>query len=142
MQARRRLLVLPVLGLFAGGISGCSTHGLALRQDDRVSITAPKDGAEVRLPMTVRWTAHDIDLGPGASSFGVVVDDAPPRPGDTADDRVVRTTATSAVLDHLGATNRPGGQGGHEITVILLDAHGRRQGEGAWQVRIDLKATT
>ena len=54
---------------------------------------------------------------------------------------MVRTTSTSVVLDHLGATNRPGGQGGHEVTVILLDAHGKRQGEGAWPIRIDLRTT-
>lgn len=121
-----------------GLLFGCAVDGLAMRQDDRVSITAPGDGDDVTLPVTVRWTADDVDLGPGGLSFGVVVDAALPRPGRPADDTVLRTRDTSVVLDQLGSSNRPGGRGGHKITVILLDEHGRRQGEGAWRVRVDV----
>ena len=119
---------------------GCGVSDLALREDDRVSITSPGDGDDVRLPLTVRWTASDLDIGgPDGVTFGVVIDDALPRPGKEADDSVLRTTETSIELDQLGSANRPGGRGGHEITVILLDDEGRRQGEGAWRIRIDLE---
>jgi hypothetical protein len=128
--------VVPALATLVG----CGVHDLALREDDRVSITSPGDGDDVRLPLTVRWTAHDLDGG-GAhgTTFGIVIDEALPRPGKVPDEHVLRTTRTSIVLDQLGSSNRPGGRGGHVITIIRLDGEGRRQGEGAWRIRIDLK---
>jgi hypothetical protein len=131
--------MLPALAVLVG----CGVHDLALREDDRVSITSPGDGDDVRLPITLRWTAHDLDVG-GAdgTTFGVVIDDALPRPGHAANDRVLHTTRTSIVLDQLGSANRPGDRGGHQLTVILLDDQGRRLGEGAWRIRIDLEKDT
>jgi hypothetical protein len=131
------LLTLPVLA----GIAGCSTRGLAFRQDDRIDVVTPADRAAVDLPLTVRWTARDL---PAGAAFGVAVDVAPPRPGrpPDEDDQVVRTRATSVTLDHLGTSSRPGGQGGHRITVFLLDRDGRRLGEGAWRVDVRLEEET
>jgi hypothetical protein len=126
------MLLVPALA----ALSGCGIHDLALRQDDRVDITSPGDGDDVQLPLTLRWTAEDLAPGTG---FGIVIDDALPRPGEEAGEQVIRTDGTSAVLDQLGPSNRPGGRGGHQLTVVLLDADGHRQGEGAWRVRIDLE---
>jgi hypothetical protein len=127
------LLTLPVLA----GIAGCSTRGLAFRQDDRIDVVAPSDHAAVDLPLTVRWTARDV---PDGASYGVAVDVAPPRPGRApgADDQVVQTRDMHVTIDHFGATSRGGGQGGHQVTVFLLDGNGRRLGESAWRVDVRL----
>lgn len=125
---------MPVLA----GLAGCSTHGLAFVQDDRVEVVAPHDQQDVSLPLTVQWTAADI---PNGASFAVAVDAVPPRPGDAPDkdEQIVRTADTQVVLDHLGATSRAGGQGDHQITVFMLDEQGKRLGEGAWRVDVSLK---
>jgi hypothetical protein len=128
------LLSLPVLA----GITGCSTRGLAFVEDERVDVVAPADRSDVALPLTVRWTAGDL---PAGASFAVAVDATLPRPGrlPDEDDQVVRTADTSVVLDHLGATSRPGGRGLHQITVFLVDGRGRRIGESAWRVDVHLE---
>jgi hypothetical protein len=130
------LLSLPVLA----GIAGCSTRGLAFVDDERVDLVAPADRADVALPLTVRWTARDL---PAGASFAVAVDSPLPRPGRTPDEdaQVVRTSETSVVLDHLGASSRPGGRGLHQITVFLVDGHGERIGESAWRVDVHLEGT-
>jgi hypothetical protein len=132
---RRWLLVLPVFV----GLAGCSTHGLAFVQDDRVNFIAPLDRTTVTLPLTVRWTAAHI---PSGATFGVVADAAPPRPGHVLakDADVVRTTHAKATLDHLGPSSRSGEGGLHRITVFLLDANGTRLGESAWRVDVHLKS--
>ena len=130
MRGRTWLLTLPA----AACLVACSTSGLALVEDDRVDVLAPADRSDVTLPLTVRWSAHDL---PAGTAFGVVVDEALPRPGQEADEEVIRTTDTSVVLDQLGAASSS--DRGHDITVILLDPEGRRLGEGAWQVGVDVE---
>lgn len=71
-------------------LSGCGVRGLNFVEDDRVTITSPDDRAEVRLPLTVSWSARDFDVtGPDggtrrdAGYFGVFVDRAPQPPDRT-----------------------------------------------------------
>ena len=70
-------------------LTACVPQGLAFRVDDRLTITAPKDRAEVSLPLTVSWSIRDFTIiGPGGTPagdqsgyFGVFVDQAPQPPG-------------------------------------------------------------
>jgi hypothetical protein len=72
-------------------LSGCVSQGLAFRVDDRLTITAPGDRAEVTLPVTVRWSIRDFDVvkpgqagsrpGTDAGYFAVFVDGTPQPPG-------------------------------------------------------------
>ena len=144
---------------------GCAVRGLEFVEDTRVDIVAPKDRAEVRLPVTLRWTVEDFEVGPGQGSFGVLVDRAPPRPGKTlawlfrgdvgckgagaalcasprvlADRAIFATTETSLTLEQVPrlAGNEAQRQL-HEATVVLLDRHGRRIGESAWSVQFELE---
>ena len=71
----RRLLAALLLSALA---PACGVEGLNFVQDDRVTITAPRDRAEVRLPVTIRWKAEDFD-----GTYAVFVDRAPVPPGET-----------------------------------------------------------
>ena len=70
-------------------VTACVPQGLAFRIDDRLTITSPKDRAEVTLPLTVSWDIRDfVIVGPGGQPrgkasgyFGVFVDQAPQPPG-------------------------------------------------------------
>lgn len=135
-------------------LSGCVPQGLAFRVDDRVSITSPKDRAEVTLPLTVSWTAHDV-----ADRFAVFVDRAPQPPGkplswvarkdhscrasdDCPDEQylaargIYSTTGTHITFDQLPRSSDNGQKERHTITVVLLDAAGKRIGESAFQVNV------
>jgi hypothetical protein len=69
--------------------AACVPQGLAFRIDKRLTFTAPKDRAEVRLPLTVSWQMRDFTIvGPGGAPagdqsgyFGVFIDQAPQPPG-------------------------------------------------------------
>ena len=70
-------------------VTGCVPQGLAFRVDKRLTITSPKDRAEVTLPLTVSWNIRDFTIvGPGESPqardsgyFAVFIDQAPQPPG-------------------------------------------------------------
>jgi hypothetical protein len=70
--------------------SGCGVEGLNFHKDERVTITAPADRAQVRLPLTVTWRSRDFEVKgkdgsarPDAGYFGVYVDRAPQPPQKT-----------------------------------------------------------
>lgn len=148
-------------------LSGCGVHGLDFVKDERVDIVAPVDRSKVTLPVHVRWSAHGVDVGPDAGAFGVFVDRAPPPPGQSlswpfrndiackaADGRrlcasqtflagrgVHRVTATAFRVDHVSRlTGNDRSRQFHEVTVVLLDGHGRRRGEGAWSVEFEVRS--
>ena len=128
------------------------------RDDDRVDITAPRDRQHVAAPLTVRWTTKGLTLGEegGPAQFAVFVDRAPIHPGQSlravGDDACRRTPGcpdesylrdryifltrgTSLTLDTLPAKsgpNRTGAKDAHDVTIVLVDAEGRRAGETAW----------
>lgn len=70
-------------------VAGCVPQGLAFRVDDRLTITSPKNRAEVTLPLTVSWEIRDFTVvGPGDATtgsksgyFAVLIDQAPQPPG-------------------------------------------------------------
>ena len=149
----------PVAVAVAGGLllTGCSVGGLAFREDDRVDIVEPADRAEATLPVTIRWTADEVEADDGGPFFAVFVDRAPIRPGQSlralADDTCNRTEGCPDIayfrdrhvyvtdelevtLDALPARSgqRTAADDRHEATIILVDAEGRRRGEAAYTV--------
>jgi len=148
------LLLIPL------AVGGCGNGGLQFRQDDRVDITAPTDRARVVAPLDVRWTTKGLVLGEagGPARFAVFVDRAPIRPGQdmsaVGDDACRRTAGcpdegylrdrfiyltrkTSLTLDTLPAkstSNRTSAKDTHDVTIVLVDADGRRRGESSWSV--------
>lgn len=153
---------IAVLGaVVLAAVSACSTSGLDFRADDRLTITTPADRSGVRVPVPVAWTLEDPL--PSETSFAVLVDVSPPRPGTSiadllpedqrnpeACDTACQTAAlaargvllTSARDVVIPALPRPAGMSDeqarrHRITVIALDAEGRRAGELSDSVDVD-----
>ena len=146
-------------------LPACGVNGLSFKADTRVDIVRPGDRDEVRLPLTVEWTVRDFAVGPGKGSFGVLLDQEPPRPGKTLSwlfrgDRsckgetgealcktrefleqrkAYQTTETSFTIDlvpKLAGNDRR--RQFHEFTIVLLDRDGTRVGEGAWSVQFQV----
>ena len=153
---RRALLVACAVALLT---SACAVSGLSFRQDDRLSFVTPRDRSEVRLPVTVRWDVRDFDV-PGDGSFAVFVDRAPQPPGKSltwlargddacraadgcpnaawyAERDVFTTTNTAFTIERL-PRQADGRRDLHEVTVVLLDAAGRRVGETGWTLQLQV----
>lgn len=138
---------------------------LSFLPDRRLSMVAPEEEEEVRLPLVVKWDVEDFPLEDG-NHFGVFVDTdipspdnvvrlrvctdrelLPPAPGEFRGlcsdqrDKIFFTAETSFTLEcfeprfNLGARRL----NDHQVTVILLDAEKRRVGEAAASVpfRVD-----
>ena len=141
------LLVLVVLA----GCSQFGVEGLALRIDRSLSITAPANRSRVDTPLHVEWT--DTASRPGGS-YLVLIDRSPMPPGETirwfakgdADCATTPTcpdelylarrgvtVATSTSVDITIVPPLKGSREGafHELTIVRLDAEGRRDGEMA-----------
>jgi hypothetical protein len=154
-----RRVALAVAAAVALVTPACGVHGLDFVKDERVHITAPSPNSEVRVPFTVRWRVEDF-----AGSYGVFVDRAPPGPGRTlasladgdsvckatkgcpdeaylAAHRAFTTTDTSFRIDQLPELTRDRAREAHEVTVVLLDEHGRRVGESAFRVEFHIRRT-
>lgn len=148
--------VLPALALL---MSACGTNGLSFQLDQRVSLRTPSDHADVTLPLTVTWTVKEFAVGNGAGSFGVLIDRTPPPAGKGLDwlfrnddscvdgckdpayralQGVYETTQTGIVFKEIPVHPDRGDANRHEVTVVLLDADGRRVGEGAWSREFDV----
>lgn len=121
-RALALLLLVPLL-------AGCS--GLLFRDPGVLEVTFPPDRAFVDLPLRIDWD-YDRD---DADAFAVFVDKTPPRPGATIDEAFepddrggIHVTNTSTIL--LEEIARKGGpereRDRHEISIIALDAEGRR----------------
>jgi hypothetical protein len=151
-------------------LAGCGFSHLAFTTDDRLHFLAPTPRALVRLPVTIRWDiSHFEVLSPGSTAtgspsgsegyFGVFVDRAPVRPGQSisavADrscrrtpgcvsagylaDRGVYTTWEDAVIIRQVRVDSYQSTQTHEATVVLLDPAGRRIGESAWYIDFRMK---
>jgi hypothetical protein len=153
----RRVALLLVVALLG---SGCGVSGLAFQQDDRLTFVSPDDRTEVTLPITVTWDVEDFDVGDGTGSFAVFVDRAPQPPGKTlawlardddacrvddgcpgvewfAERNVFPTTENELTIERLPAED-DGRRELHEVTVVLLDEEGRRVGETAWTLELQV----
>ena len=127
----------------------------SLVSDQSLALTAPAPLTTVSPPFVVSWTTS----GHRHSRFGVFVDQSPIAPGQTL--RVLATTqcqrepgcrpdasylaglgvyVTSSdhvrvpVLQPLAGTDEQDAHPVHTVTVVLMNAQGRRIGEAAWQV--------
>jgi hypothetical protein len=160
---RRLPLALVAVALVIGALltSGCGVSGLAFRQDDRLSFVAPRDRSTVTLPITVQWRVEDFHVGEDAGSFAVFVDRAPQPPGEPlawlarnddscrvadgcpderwyAERDVFRTMDLELTIDRLPARTDDRREW-HEVTVVLIDTHGRRVGETGWTVEFQVE---
>ena len=145
--------------------AACGVQGLSFVQDKRVDIVRPSDRSKVHLPVKVQWTVKDFPVGAGGGSFGVFVDRAPQPSGRPlawvvrdepgckgsgaatcttpeflAQRNIFRTTDRSFTVEQVPRlTGSEYERELHEVTVVLLDAHGVRDGEGAWSVQFQVK---
>jgi hypothetical protein len=156
----RRTGVALVALVMSVASAACTTHDLAFRKDHRVKIVAPASQSTQTLPVNLRWTSKNLFAG---ATFAVFVDRQPMGPGHTlrsiadddckrqagcpnaawlADHHIYLTKATSLRLETLPADNkgeRYGAGHGHEITIVLLNDRGTRQGEAAFATDFSLK---
>ena len=141
---------LLVAALLLSG-AGCGRE-LNFARDDRVSIVAPEENATVTLPLELSWSVEDF-----VGRFAVFVDRSPMRPGKDVrslvprEDEVCRanprcpdenwlsargvylTSSPSLVVRSVPDKRSSDRQADrHEVTIVLLDEQGRRQGEGAF----------
>src|SRR4051794_29912133 len=154
-------------------VSGCGiadAKGLNFRVDDRLHFQSPKDRSSVHLPLTISWRMDDFHVAeqgsdaPSASAgyFGLFVDRAPIRPGQTLAARCKcdpfeggdRNCPTASYLtgkqifpttdDHVTLQNLANIAGNkdkkqlHTFVVVLMDTAGRRIGESAWELDLRL----
>ncbi|MBI4729974.1 MAG: hypothetical protein HY775_10840 [Acidobacteria bacterium] len=134
-------------------LTACRVSGIALVQDDRVTIVAPEDHGTVTLPFDISWRTRDLDEG---TTFALFLDRTPIAPGTTlvalfddavcardpscpSDDALLgfgvrRTVQTSLLIETLPPTDRPSAPDMHVATLILLNASGSRIGESAFSV--------
>ena len=131
--------------------SACAMSGLSFVADTRVKILEPEENEEVPVPFTVEWTVEDYD-----GAFVVFFDRSPMRPGQDllslvpegdacraapgcpdaawlADRNIYVTDANRVVIERLPElrdNNRA--QDRHDVTIVLLDSHGRRSGESSF----------
>jgi hypothetical protein len=144
-------------------LAGCQLHGIDLVQDTRLRINVPVDRSTVTPPIEVRWTAHGIP--PAERRFLVIVDGSPQPPGKGVDwfarnDDICRATPgcpDTRYLEnqHIFLTRKtrltipalaphpdepPVRRNRHDVTVVLIDAQGRRVGETAGFVEFTVRA--
>ena len=146
-------VVATSLVLAASVLTGVGCAGQQLVADTRLSITSPRSRTTVEVPVTVRWTMRSPVPG---GSYAVFVDREPIKVGQTvrsvidasdgackadpscpdaaylAAHDVYVTTATDVTIDHVPVLRSDRSNPEHEVTVILLDPHGRRTSESAW----------
>lgn len=152
MGVKARWYRLAVLGVAVSVFaSGCAVRGLSFVADTRLEIVGPEENEEVSLPFSVDWTVDDYE-----GSFAVFFDRSPMRPGRDlrslvpegdacraepgcpdaawlADRNIYVTDANRVVIERLPErrdNNRA--QDRHDVTIVLLDSHGRRSGESAF----------
>ncbi|MCU1602809.1 MAG: hypothetical protein JWO22_3518 [Frankiales bacterium] len=141
----------------AVSITGCS--GLEFRQDRRLSFTSPKADALTTVPVKLSWSMKDYATGPDSAQYAVFVDTAPIKVGQTVRSLVPPNTAAGSVEPLLNAKNiyrtpatsiilksipdiayDTDKRQRHTVTIVLLDASGKRESESAWTRSFDLHA--
>jgi hypothetical protein len=160
MRRAARLLRLLALPLVLVSATACRTDGLAFRADEPVAIDLPTPRSTSTLPMLVSWRTTTAIADAHRSSphrplFAVFVDQQPMPVGQTIawiarDDTGCRppacpdasylhqhgvylTSTTRVRISAILSTTRgrKTSNGEHELTIVLLDDHGRRATEAA-----------
>jgi hypothetical protein len=150
-RAHGRLLL--VLAMAASALPACAVSGIDFFVDDRVSFVSPSDGAEVELPLELRWRARDFDgrfvvmlddvrpMRPGESLASLIGSDDPCHRLDTcgseewlADHDIYVTDETSLTIERL--PDRSGARSDrdvHEVSIVLVDRTGTRVSEALFR---------
>jgi hypothetical protein len=146
----------------ACAMSACGVHGLSFLQDDRIAIAAPHNRATVHLPFQLMWRIKDRTKPP--VSYAVFVDGSPQPSGRTVawlfrnrdacrgarrcptvqmltDAGITLTTATSLRIAAVAHRRTSETQRAHRVTVVVLDAAGRRIGENAVAIDFFVKGS-
>jgi hypothetical protein len=128
----------PVFLSGCGSNGSLSADGLAFRQNDSIKIAVPAERELVSEPLTVEWT---MDPKPaGVAGFMLFVDRGPQPPGKSIDhfkeDNRLNIYSSAESPFEIPAIERREGvakkvRDHHLLTVIALDADGRRIGETA-----------
>jgi hypothetical protein len=143
-------LLLVITGL--GTLPSCAVTELEYRNDHRLELLTPTDLVTVRTPFLIRWRVHNFvlsaaptDCQSGAGHVAIFIDRAPIAPGDTLEGMtnaelggvVADPPADGYRVQQLGPLlNAPKGEENlHEVTIALLDCHGRRVGESSAYVQ-------
>lgn len=164
---RRALSALAALTVFA--CTACIPDHYAFLVDDRLTITSPRDQAEVTVPVTLRWRVEDFEVvEPGTSParedagyFAVFVDRNPMPPGEdlrwlARDDgacdpddgcpdaaylaeRDVHLTTKTELVLTELEEGPADRRERHSVTIVLLDASGTRIGESAFYVDFEVR---
>ena len=126
-------------------LAGCGADAYLFVQSDDLTITTPTSNAQVALPLLVRWRVANL----APAQYAVYIDATPMGPGQGVDDRaqdksqLVLTAAGQVILDKL--PTKPGVDAAernqHEIVVVALDASGRRIGEEAAYVDVQVNGS-
>lgn len=141
-------------------LGGCAFSGLSFRIDDRLTFVHPQDREQVTLPLTVDWEVTDF---PADGSFVAFVDRSPMPPNQPVewfakDDETCRPADGCPDAEYLSSRNifptteseltienlppPPSDQAArrefHEVTVVLVDAEGKRIGESAFSVEFEV----
>lgn len=133
LDRHRTAVSLAVVLAVAGGIA-VATGEVPLTRNGAFDVLAPRDGAKVPTAFEVRWSKVDA-----FTTYAVVVDDDVPTPGDVVEpgERILTITGQQVELS-LGraTTGSPSARSFHTVTVIPLDAAGRRAGWDAAVVHV------
>jgi hypothetical protein len=152
--------VLACIVLLAVVPACADVSALSFRTDKRLHWREPDDRELIELPVRISWRMTDYEADGGR--FAVFVDRAPIRPNQTlravagdddsckrdpacpdaeylAQRRVYTTETTEVTLDQIAPLVGREKTQLHQLTVVLLDASGRRLGESAWTRRFRLE---
>lgn len=147
-------------------LTGCRVTQYGFVQQKSVHILSPRADSVVTVPLKVTWSAPGVHLGTpgGPATYAVFVDRNPMQPGqglkslctpnDTqclntpgepdaaylAQQQVYLTKSNSLVLQNLPLNQVPSDL--HNVTIVLLNAQGRRLGEANYSVEFASSAST
>jgi hypothetical protein len=147
-------------------VPGCG-QGLLFSQDRRIEIVSPARNGKVTLPFVVRWTVdRDVVIGRDVGSFAVFFDSEPQPPDATLASLAKRDTVckqtpgcpdrkyyeqrgifvtTDTHLDVptlypvAGVDLDKGDHDRHDVTIVVLDAQGRRMTEASWSQLFEIE---
>ncbi len=133
LDRSRTALTLAALFVVAGGVA-VAAGPAPLTRDGGFEVLSPRDGARVPASFDLRWSRAGR-----ATTYAVLVDADVPAPGASVEpgDRVLTVSGQQIELS-LGRakTGSPSARAFHTVTVIPLDAAGRRTGWDAAVVHV------
>lgn len=131
----RGLPVAAVLAIAAGESAIGAAHGASVTRDRSFAFTSPADGASVPANFVLSW--HRLD---GQTRYAILIDETPPPPGTVITSTPTRLIANGITALGLSLAPRQGGSPSlrhwHTVTIVPLNAQGRRVGEQSATVHV------